>query len=275
MLARPALLTLATLLLLTAPAQAVDAPPLDALVGRISMSLGGPSGGSKVLDDAPGVEMVFRRTVRESHSSKELTADHRYVESKGRIRVDVRMVEGDGKDSAMVLDTEEGWLLADGGLHPIDRGALIAQLGEFDPRRLWSVPFALASEGRQILQAASLEVEGRVKDDEGDRIVMVGRDEEGEETSRVEVDAANYRPTRVQFLSSSGRVEYRYADWREAAPGLIVPFLREFYRNGTRLSRTRVVALELRAPQSAARLFDRDETGLVPIVIDPKALEVR
>jgi hypothetical protein len=268
MLARPtlSLLVLTLLVALTLGAGAsTDAPPLDALVGRISMSLGGPNGGAKKLDAAPAIELVFRRTVRDSHSSDEIIADHRYVELGERRRLDVRVIEGEGKDSAAVVDGDS-WLIVDGAAHPVEREAAIAQMKEFDPRRLWSVPFALAAEGRQILQAASLEVVGRAEGADGrELLVMVGRDENGTETSRVEVMAKSYRPTNVQFNSSSGRVEYRYGDYREIADGLVVPFEREFLRNGTRVSLTRVVSLSLKPPADLATLFDRSATELGPV----------
>lgn len=274
MLARYSLiaLCLVSIVTLTGANQAPDAPPLDALVGRISMSLGGPTGGMKKLDAAPAIDLAFRRTVRDSHSSDEITADHRYVEIGDRARADVRVVEGEGKDSATIVN-QTGWLIVDGVAHDVEIEAAQAQLREFDPRRLWSVPFALAGEGRQILQAASLEMEGRADGDDGRALlVMVGRDAEGTETSRLEVDAKTYRPTNVQFHSSSGQVEYQYGDYREIADGLVVPFERVFLRNGKQVSRTRVVGLKLEAPKDQPQLFDRAATKLLP-VLSPKGLK--
>jgi len=263
MLAR--LAAVALVLAATPLAVSASAPTLDALVGRISMSLGGPNGGAKIVDGAPAIELVFRRTLKDSHSRDEITADHRYVESGERRRLDVRVIEGDGKDSAAVIG-DGSWLIVDGAVHEVEPSAVSAQLGEFDPRRLWSVPFALASEGREILQAASLEVEGRHETDAGFAyLLLVGRNEEGEETSRVEVDAETYHPTKVQFLSSSGQVEYRYGDYRRVADGLLVPFVREFHRNGTRISRTEVTRFKLVAPKDEAKLFDRAVTKLAPL----------
>jgi len=255
-------LLLAAVLTAAGIATATDLPPLDALVGRISMALGGPNGGLKTLNAAPALELVFRRTVRASHSATEITADHRYVEIGDKQRIDVRVVDGKGKDSASVVD-ETAWLIVDDEAHDAEPSSVRAQLGEFDPRRLWSVPLALAAEGRSILQAASLEVTGREKDDSGgELLVMVGKNEDGEQTSRLVVDAKTYRPTNVQFVSSSGDVEYRYSDYRQVADGLVVPFTREFFRNGKRVSRTEVVSLKLKAPQDEPSLFDRSVTKL-------------
>ncbi|MCO4774221.1 MAG: hypothetical protein KDA24_29610 [Deltaproteobacteria bacterium] len=274
MIARFALPLAGLLLLGAGSAVATDAPPLDALVGRVSMSLGGPTGGLKTLEGAPAIELVFRRTVRDSHSAAEITADHRYVEVGAKRRIDVRVVDGDGTDSAAIV-SDSSWMIVDGATHTVEATAVEAQMGEFGPRRLWSVPFALASEGREILNAASLEVVGRGDGESGSEVlVMVGKNEEGEETSRVEVDAKSYRPTNVQFVSSSGKVEYRYGDYREIADGLVVPFSREFLRNGSRVSRTDVTSLSLRPPKEVARLFDEAVTKLSPLPV-PKGISSR
>ncbi len=242
------------------PSRAGDVPPLDALVSRISMSLGGAQGGAAVLAKATAFDMVFRRTFKDSHSRDEVTADHRYLSlDRGvRQRLDIRVVDGEGKDSAAVVTAEGSWLIVDAAVHDVDAETVRAQLTEFDPLRLYSVPFALGSEGRQILGAASLSAAEK----DGDRFILIGRDEEGTETSRLEVDARSYRPLVVQFQSSSGHVEYRYGDYQEIADGLVVPFEREFWRNGTRISRTEVSRFRLKAPADAPNLFDHAQSAL-------------
>lgn len=263
-MSRPFAVVLGLVLLLGPPsARAADVPPLDALVGRISMSLGGAEGGARVLEQAPAFELVFRRTIKDSHSNDELTADHRYVwlESGTRRRLDIRVVEGEGKDSASVIVGEDAWLLVDDAAHHVDKEAARAQLTEFDPMRLYSVPFALGAEGRQILGAASLSAAEK----DGDRFVLIGRDENDEETSRLEVDARSYHPRMVQFQSSSGLVEYRYSDYREVADGLLIPFHREFWRNGTRISTTDLSRFRLASPKDLSTLFDRAVVKLPPL----------
>ena len=260
---RPFAILLLALTLLAGPAFAADVPPLDALVGRISMSLGGADGGAAVLSKATAFDLQFRRTIKDSHSRDEVSASHRYLwlDSGSRRRLDIRIEEGEGKDSASVLTADDAWLLVDGAAHPVDREAARAQLTEFDPLRLFSVPFALGAEGRQILGAASLSAAEK----DGDRFVLIGRNEEGEETSRLEVDARTYRPVMVQFQSSSGLVEYRYGKYQEVADGLLVPFEREFWRNGTRISRTEIARFVLQAPQGLDPLFDRTVVALGPL----------
>jgi len=268
-------LALAWVLLL--PAQAGSAPPapeISVLIERISLALGGSEGGREVLESQNELDFVFRRTVRDSITTRELTADHRLVmrRSDGQLRLDIRMVEGSGKDSAAVVDGDAAWVLVGGALHEAEADVVEGQLREFSPARLFSVPLALASEGRQILGDAALTVAGRVDDRGKARFILVGLDASGMETARLEVDARSYRPLEVAFRSPSGEVVYRYGDYREVAEGLIVPFEREFLRNGIRISRTEVYRLGLRIPADARR-FDREERDLPKLDLPRKSTD--
>lgn len=249
---------IAVCLLVSVPSLATPAAPeMSVLIQRISQALGGSDGGRTVLDRQKQFDFVFRRTIRDSITRKELTADHRYtVVAEGRQRLDIRMKEGEGKDSAVVLDGDAAWVIADGEAHDIEVATAASRLREFAPERLFSVPLSLATDGRQILGDAALTVAGRVDDSGTSRFVLVGKDSEGNETARLEVDARNYLPLEVAFQSRSGEVVYRYGDYREVADGLVVPFEREFLRNGIRVSRTEVTRLGFRAGDDPDR-FDR------------------
>lgn len=271
---RRSILALSALLcVLAASGPSLGAPPaapeIGVLIERISRALGGPDGGRAVLEAEAELEFVFRRTVRDAITTKELTADHRYVVARGGRRLDIRMVKGDGTDSAVVVEGEEAWVISGGALHEADASLVLPRLEEFSPSRIFSVPLALATEGRQILGDAELAVVGRVDDHGKSRFILVGQDEAGVETARLEVDARTYRPIEVAFRSPSGEVVYRYDDYREIAPGLVVPFSREFLRNGNRVSRTDISRLGFRAPADPAR-FDRGVLALAPLALRPK-----
>lgn len=263
------------LLLSLLPATALAgpaAPEIGVLIGRISQALGGPDGGAPVLEKQKEIDFLFRRTVRDAVTTKELTADHRFVrlERGNRLRLDIRMVDGDGKDSAAVVDGDGAWLIVKGDKHDAEADVVAGRLTEFSPERLFSVPLALASEGKQILGDAALSVVGRVDDKGKGRFILVGTDAEGNETARLEVDAHTYQPLEVAFRSPSGEVVYRYGDYREITDGLIVPFEREFLRNGIRISRTVVKRLSLRVPDDPDR-FDAGKRALPKLKMGPKS----
>ena len=269
---RPLLLLLLPLLLPTPAVAGPAAPEIGVLIGRISQALGGSEGGAPVLEAQDQVEFVFRRTVRDAVTTKELTADHRYVSLEGgeRLRLDIRMVDGEGKDSAAVVDGDQAWLLVEGEKHDAEADVVTGRLIEFSPERLFSVPLALASEGKQILGDAALSVVGRVDDKGKGRFILLGTDAEGNETARLEVDAHSYQPLEVAFRSPSGEVVYRYGDYRQVADGLIVPFEREFLRNGIRISRTEVRRLSLHVPADPDR-FDSSKRVLLKLKMGGKS----
>lgn len=265
-----ALLLLLFLLPATASAQTGPAAPeIGVLIERISLALGGQRGGARVLDQASELHFVFDRTVRDSTSRKEWTATHGYIVLEGgdKRRLDLR-VEGDkGVNSASVVDGEDAWLIVDGEAHPLEPAAADARMGEFTPARLFSVPLALATEGRQILGDAALEVAARVDEGGAARFILVGG--QGDDSVRLEVDARTYLPLEVAFKSPSGDVAYRYDRYKEVSKGLVVPFEREFHRDGILVSRTSVTRFKLEAPKTP-ELFDRSHLALAPLDRAPR-----
>lgn len=241
------LLAVAAVLSASPVAAAPDGPELNALIERISLALGGQDGGEAVLEKAKNYSFTFRRSITDAPSGRQVTADHRYLFHQGgkRVRLDIRIRSGKGKDSATVVVGEDAWLLVAGERHALDPETASGRLGEFTPQWLFSVPLALATDGRQLLGGASLSLAGRVREKGADRFILVGTGADGEETARLEIDARSYRPVEIAFRSSGGNVVYRYGDYREVEPGLVLPFRREFLRNGIEVSSTEVFQLSL------------------------------
>ena len=239
------------------------APEVDVLIERVSLALGGERGGSRVLEKAAVIDIVYRRSVKESSSGRKVTALHRFLsEAKGaRIRLDIRIESGKGKDSATIITKNGAFLLVDDEVHEVAAGAVESRLVEFSPTRLFSVPLALAADGPQMLGDAALTLAGRVSEGGESRFILVGSGSDGQETARLEIDARSYRPFEVAFRSAGGDIVYRYADYREVKPGLVLPFRREFIRNGILLSMTEVLRFEIDGPIDAAA-FDTSRTDL-------------
>lgn len=223
------------------------APEVDVLIERVSLALGGERGGSRVLEKVKVIDFVYRRSVKESSSGRKVTARHRFlrVASDGRARLDIRIDSGKGKNSATIIKDGSAYLLVDESVHEVPVGAVESRLSEFSPARLFSVPLALAADGPQMLGDAALTLAGRVNEGGDSRFILVGTGSDGKETARLEIDARSYRPVEVAFRSAGGDIVYRYDDYREVKPGLVIPFRREFIRNGILLSTTEVLRLEI------------------------------
>jgi hypothetical protein len=242
-------------------------PKLSLLVERLGQSLGGPRGGLQVLKRAPEIDFVFHRVVRDAQSRQDIEAEHRLLRlgNGDRLRLDVRVKGDDGIDSASVIAGSEAWVVAEGERHEAEAPAMRSRLAEFAPERLFSVPLTLATEAAALIGDAALEV-SREGGELGDRFVLRGGNEDS--PVRIELSAATYRPLLIAFRSLSGDVVYHYEDYREVAPGLILPFVRELHRNGLRVSRTTVRRLGLKA-RSAGDLFLPGSTQLTPLPKGP------
>lgn len=257
---------LGLLLMLLAPGPALGiggAPEVDVLIERVSLALGGERGGARVLEKAGVIDFTYRRSVKESSSGRKVTALHRFLRvSKGsRTRLDIRIGSGKGKDSATILTDGGAFLLVDEAVHEVAVGAVENRLSEFSPERLFSVPLALAADGPQMLGDAALTLAGRVSEGGRSRFILVGTGSDGKETARIEIDARSYRPVEVAFRSAGGDIVYRYADYRELKPGLVLPFRREFIRNGILLSTMEVLRFEIDGKVDVSA-FDVSESDL-------------
>ena len=253
-------------LVISSYARAADTlPSLDDAVARMRAALGGgPQHG--VLKDGTELDFAFRRTVRDVITGKVLTADHRYLvkENGANLRLDIRLVEGDGVDSATVVRGDRSWLFTSAGRHDVAPEIARSRIAEFAPEHLFSVPLAIAADAEGLVADASMAVLGYVEDKAGRRLVLTGRDEDGVERARLELDATTWLLVGVSFISPGGHVIYRYGDYREVAPGLVLPFRREFLRNGQNQSTITVDWLRLQ-PGAEAGVFDPDVGTLRPI----------
>jgi hypothetical protein len=252
--------------LVAAWAQASDpAPPLDDVVARMKAALGGGPGHQSLQDGTP-IDFAFRRSVRDVLTGKVLTADHRYVVADGgtSLRLDIRIIEGEGVDSATVVRGDRAWLFTAAGRNDVAPEIARSRLLEFAPQHLFSVPLAIAADAEGLVADASMAVLGHVDDGGRRRLILTGRDEDGLERARLELDAATSLLSVVAFVSPAGHVQYRYADYREITRGLVLPFRREFHRNGQLQSTISVQRLRLVAP-SEPGLFDPEAGTLAPI----------
>jgi len=252
-----------TLLLPGASMGLGGAPEVEVLIERMALALGGARGGARVLEKARVVDFTYTRSIKESSSGRKLSAVHRYLQvvEGDRTRLDIRISSGKGKDSATIVQGGKAWLIVDDATHEVALGAVEARLGEFSPARLFSVPLALAVDGPQMLGDAGLTLAGKVDAGTGARFILVGTGSDGREAARLEVDARSYRPAEVAFRSAGGDIVYRYGDYREVSPGLIIPFRREFLRNGILLSSTEVLRFKINGKVEAAA-FDTKQQKL-------------
>lgn len=239
------------------PAEApVDPTDPEALVARAQAAMGGPEGGPSALTALPGYKLTYRMKVHDTRLGKSYTADHVYERTPdGATRLEVDLVEGSGEDSVAYAGAEQAWVQVDGVKTEFQPAEVLGRVDDFSPESLFQVPLDLAGRGMESFPEElrpRLEA-GPFRDDEGrERIRIRGIDTAGVEQLTVVLHTGTGRPTMASFRSVAGDIEYHFDDYREVAPGLVLPFVRVFVRNGVVLSELSVKGFEVLAETPAA-----------------------
>lgn len=223
-----------------APEEAAKPPARSVYdyMARARAAHGAEGGGAGVLARAEVVHFVFERTLRVS--GKEQTYVHDYWREGPNRRL---VVDGPGVDSLAVATAGGSWLKVSSQVHTRDIGVMINQVDAFAPEAVlavvldvWHLLAAPEVEGFKLLEGA----------ERGVRLGQGGR-EEDPGLSRVDVDPETGRLLLVRYITEAGSVEYQLEDYREIAPGLVVPFLVTIERGDGRREEIRVRQLELPA----------------------------
>jgi len=236
------MLTLAALLCGTISAEAKkknaeEEPTPEELIDGAATALGGEAGGRVAIEGLPGYRIVYKMKVHNAMTGKEYTAIHEYeagLDGSRKLTVDV--VEGGGVDSVAFAGETEGWVEADGEKTEFTADEVRQRIDDFSPGRLFQVPLELGPGGMDALPA---EVHSRLviePVEEGTDLVVSSTDEQGEQQVRLVFAERGGPPVEATFQSIAGRITYRFDDYREVAEGLVLPWKRQFLRNGILLS---------------------------------------
>jgi len=227
-----------------------DGPPTPAdLVAAAAEKLGGPQGGHVALAALPGYRLGYTMEVHDTASGRGFTADHVYEEGEdGSVKLTVDVTEGkDGVDSVAFAGEGEAWVESEGQRTEFQPAEVRQRVLDFSPERLFQVPLELGPKGMDALPE---EVHERLTAEvvaEGDHLgdtVVRAVDDAGEEQVSMRLAAADGLPREVTFTSVAGRITYRFDDYREVSENLVLPFSRQFLRNGILLSDLKVAAFE-------------------------------
>lgn len=207
------------------------------LLAEVLRAHGGESA-SAFLEGVPSVHFRFERQVWADDSS--LRVWHDYWLHQGSMRLEIRILEGEGKDSVTVLRKGEGaWIRVDGNLSTPDSAAVVEALDTFHPSRVLGKALDL---GRISPTSKALYVG---KEEQGNRTLArlaVGKADEST-TLVLGVDEADHRVREVVVSTATGDIGWRYSDYHEMEGGVVVPFLVELTREGT--PKERISVLEL------------------------------
>lgn len=209
-------------------------------LARAREAHGGASGGSAALARAPVVHFVYERSF--DMNGSRVRARHEYWRDGANRRLEVRGV-GSTKvqDSVAVASASGAWMLLDSQVQTRDQGVLIGVVDGFSPESIltvamgaWDLLNSPETADFRILEGAESGVR-----------VGSGKDEGRMALSFVDLDPQTARVVGVRYITEAGPISCALSDYRDAAPGLVVPSRMKIQRADGRSEEVVVERLEL------------------------------
>jgi hypothetical protein len=198
------------------------------LLAAVVRAHGSGVDGSAVLSKAQTLHFRFERRVWPD-DGEPVRVWNDYWRDHERIRMEVRVLEGKGKNSVTLVDRSQAWLLVDGKIQQQDAVGIGDALQVFTPERILNRALQLGKAaqagGARLLGTESLE--GRTL---ARLVVDDGRDDGVSETFGI--DDVDHRVREISMKADVGEVLWRYRDYHELDDGLVVPFQVDIWRQG-------------------------------------------
>lgn len=222
--------------------------PVKKIMERVSEALGGAEGGVSAVHKAQSLRFEYVREV--PHQGQPIVAEHVYLRDGARVRLDVVVKGGPASSSTTVIDGAAASVLIDGKVSPRDAERTREVTAEYSPEGLLSYPLRFVSLMDSDPSHVALQLVGEERVD-GEPCVILESKPEGEGSAvpglRLAVSSKDWRPRQVIFTTSAGVLLYRYSDWSEVSPGVVVPMRVEVTREGALVERLEVRSMTLPA----------------------------
>ncbi|MBN1334601.1 MAG: hypothetical protein JXB39_01420 [Deltaproteobacteria bacterium] len=218
------------------------------LLAAVTRAHGAGVKGTALLADGRPVHFRYERKIQ--NDAEALRVWHDLWRRDDDLRLEVRVMEGEGTDSLAVVRGDQGaWLQARGQVHPVEPGPTRHALRVFGPEVVLGgcLDFGALGAVEGVYLAAS-------PDPRGHRHLLV-EGFEGQDAVWLAVDASDHRVRELTIPLRGETVTWRYGDYREPGAGLVVPFEIEVLRDGVSRERITVLALDLPG-QADDALFD-------------------
>jgi hypothetical protein len=202
---------------------------------------GGAPGGLAVVQKAEAVKFEFRRTVPGGPTVK-----HVYAERGSDRFLEVVIEKGTGTSSKSGVAQGKGWLAVGTGAATLqDSGQTASELDRFAPEAVLAFPLGFASavaerkEFQSLVPAADEQVDGQACD-----VLRYDGGRAGTPLT-LYVDEGDHRIRKVVFGSDAGDVIHEFSDWKELAPGVVLPRRIRTWRGAELIDEVEVLGIDL------------------------------
>ena len=201
-------------------------------------------GGGAVDEPQPqlvALEPVHFRFERSADIGGEsLRVWHDYWRVGDQLRLEVRILEGEGTDSVTIVRGEQAWLAVGGELHEVASGPTREALALFDP----AVVLERAAEF--ATWSSELRVRQVERSTGGSDLTWLALDSDGlAEAVLVGIDSTDQRARELVMVADSAELCWTFADYQEVVDGLVVPLRLESSFDGQPREQVTVRTLEL------------------------------
>ena len=240
---RPSAAPSATASTATTPSPAPSASPLveesaTRILADAMAAHGGAKGGFAVLDRAGSVALRYRLKSLDAKTGEPVFTHHVYLrKGKDRLRLEIEPLEGTGPSSTTLFTPKGAWVDAAGvrtGLTPPTARARIESLG---PAGMLRLPLEFPQKGAAAAGFVTAAVAGP-RTLNGDAVIRLDAapPPSNYREASLYLDPSTHRLAAARFLTDAGELLLTFGDYRVLAPGLVVPFRRMVYRDGTVVS---------------------------------------
>ncbi len=220
---------------------------------------GGADGGFAVLEKAAAVELRYRLKSLDAKTGEPVFTRHVYRRhGKDELRLDITPLEdGDTTASTTVVGKDGAWLAAEGKRGSIATGVARSRIEALGPSGMLRLPLAFPMKGAAAagIERAKVVGERTLNGEPALRLDAAPAPAPYKEAS-LYLDPVTKRLMAARFLTDAGELLLEFSDYKEVAPGLVVPQRRSVWRDGTVVSTVEIDEIRL-DPEFDASLFTR------------------
>jgi hypothetical protein len=202
---------------------------------------GGAPGGLAVVQKAEAVKFEFRRTVPGGPTVK-----HVYAERGSDRFLEVVIEKGTGTSSKSGVAQGKGWLAAGSAQATLqDTAQTATELDRFAPEAVLAFPLGFASAVTERKEFQSLvPAGGEQVDGEACEVLRYDGGRAGTPLT-LYVGDGDHRVRKVVFGSDAGDVIHEFSDWKELAPGVVLPRRIRTWRGTELIDDVEVLGIDL------------------------------